>query len=491
LTIYSIALLIPLAKRRSSAMTKASESVSNVSSAADASPFAAMLGEIWTAAAGRPEALDRVAATGSGDLPSVFAVTDLAAASVAAAGLAISELTALSNSAAPRVAVDRRLASFWFAMSLRPQGWAPPPPWDPIAGDYPTRDGWIRLHTNAPHHREAALKALGVEGDKASVARAVAGWSGDALEEAVVANGGCAARMRSIREWAAHEQGRKVAAEPLIAVKTIEKGAPFDRAIDPARPLAGVRVLDLTRVLAGPVATRFLAGYGADVLRIDPPDWDEPAIIPEVMLGKKTARLDLRKREGRALLLELLSESDIFIHGYRSDALEGLGLGADVRRASRPGLVDVSLDAYGWSGPWRARRGFDSLVQMSAGIAEAGMRRLGREKPTPLPVQALDHATGYIMAAAAVLGLTRGMETQRGCEAKASLARTGLLLARHVAAPDASPLRAEEPSDLDDRIENTGWGPARRLRAPVAIAQAPMRWERPAAPIGNDAPRWR
>ena len=165
-------------------------------------------------------------------------------------------------------------------------------------------------------------------------------------------------------------------------------------------------MLDLTRVLAGPVATRFLAGFGADVLRIDPPEWDEPAVVPEVTLGKRCARLDARTDDGRAHLRRLLAEADVLVHGYRPGVLDSLlGVDADGRAELRPGLVEVCLDAYGWTGPWSARRGFDSLVQMSSGIAEAGMRWAGRDVPTPLPVQALDHATGYLMAAEVIDGL--------------------------------------------------------------------------------------
>ena len=460
---------------------------------AESAAFGAMLNEIWRAAGGRDEALGRVALAGTGSLPSAFAVTDLAAASIAAAGLALSEWIGGAGAAAPEVRVDRRLASFWFASSVRPQGWSPPPPWDPIAGDYPTADGWIRLHTNAPHHRRAALAALGVaddKADKANVAGAVAGWPGEKLEAAVVVAGGCAAQMRSIAEWAAHPQGVAVAAEPLLRTIALERAPLDDRPFDRARPLAGLRVLDLTRVLAGPVATRFLAGYGAEVLRIDPPDWDEPSLVAEIMIGKRTARLDLRTHDGRARLIDLLAGADVLIHGYRSDALERLGLGAQARREARPGLVDICLDAYGWEGPWRTRRGFDSLVQMSAGIADAGMRRRGRDRPTPLPVQALDHATGYMMAAAAVLGLARRRESGRGCETRASLARTSLLLAQHDSSPGEAPIAPETAADCDDRIETTAWGPARRLRPPLAIAGAPMHWDRPPAPIGNDAPQW-
>lgn len=152
-----------------------------------------------------------------------------------------------------------------------------------------------------------------------------------------------------------------------------------------SRPLAGIKVLDLTRVLAGPVATRFLAGLGARVLRIDPPDWDEPGVVPEVTLGKNCARLDLRQTADRARFEALLSDCDMIVHGYRPGALDRLGYGFDLRRALRPGLIDISLCAYGWSGPWAARRGFDSLVQMSCGIADRG--RVWRQTDRPARVR--------------------------------------------------------------------------------------------------------
>ncbi len=242
-------------------------------------------------------------------------------------------------------------------------------------------------------------------------------------------------------------------------------------------------MLDLTRVLAGPAATRFLAGFGADVLRIDPPFWDESSLAPEMTLGKRCFHLDLRRTEGRETLARLIAGADVVVHGYRPGALGGLGLDGPARRALNPTLVDVSLDAYGWTGPWRTRRGFDSLVQMSAGIAEAGMRRLGRDRPTPLPVQALDHATGYIMAAAALRGLTLRRVSGRGWDARASLARTAALLMEHEP-PDAEPLQPESPDDWDARVEMTAWGPARRVTVPVEVRGAPWHCDRAAGPLG-------
>jgi hypothetical protein len=453
-------------------------------------PTSHLLTAIWRELGGRPEIAESVELAGSGDLPSVFAVSDFAAAAVGAGGAAIAELVGTRFGELPRVAVSRRLSSLWFGWSIRPDGWTLPAAWDPIAGDYATADGWIRLHTNAPHHRDAALSVLGAATSKEQVARVVAGWNADALESAVIESGGCAATMRSIDAWKLHTQGQSVSAEPLLTIHaTSDLG---DSAWSPTRerPLQGLRVLDLTRVLAGPVATRFLAGFGADVLRIDPPGWDEPGVVPEVTLGKRCARLDLRDASGREQFRKLLRGADVLVHGYRADALDKLGLDARTRREIRPGLIDVSLNAYGWSGPWRNRRGFDSLVQMSSGIADAGMRMLGKDRPTPLPVQALDHATGYLMAAAAVRGVTHRLSSGHGFEARASLARTAELLISAPRGRTAASLASAANGDWSEEIERTAFGPAHRLRAPVQIGQASMRWGRPAVRLGSSSPEW-
>jgi len=445
-----------------------------------------MLGAI-SSALGLP--VEAVVFGGAGDLPGCFAVTDLAAASVGAAALAVEQLIVAQGGAARAVRVDRRLASLWFGWSLHPLGWERPPLWDAVAGDYPTADGWIRLHTNARHHRDAALAVLGCAVDREAVASAVAAWRGEALEAAVVGRGGCAAVMRSAEQWRAHPQGRAVAAEPLIAIASASSDAGRGWAATPSRPLAGLKVLDLTRVLAGPVATRFLAGYGADVLRIDPPGWNEPGVIPEVTLGKRCARLDLKQPADRAIFEGLLAEADILVHGYRADALERMGYGEQMRRQISPGLIDVALDAYGWTGPWAGRRGFDSLVQMSCGIAEHGMREQGASKPVPLPVQALDHATGYLIAAAVVRGLLYRLQDKRAMQARLSLGRVAEFLVAHPAAGGA-PLAPGGEADLVTELERTEWGPARRYRAPAEIDGAPTRWDRPASSLGSAAPRW-
>lgn len=454
--------------------------------------------QIWGALNGDPAALQRLEMRGQGFLPSVFPVSDLAAASLGVAGLAVSEWIAQLGVAAPQVVVDRRLASLWFGSSLHPLGWEMPALWDAVAGDYRTADGWIRLHTNAPHHRAAALAVLDAPADREAVATAVRRWTAHELESAVVAQGGCAAAMRGLAAWAAHPQGQAVQQEPLLAWQVHpQPGQPFSfsaGAWQPSaqRPLQGLRVLDLTRILAGPAATRWLAGHGAEVLRIDPPGWEEPGTVPEVTLGKRCARLDLQAPQDRAVFEQLLAGADVLVHGYRDGALEGLGFGAVWRRQVNPSLIDVSLNAYGWSGPWQQRRGFDSLVQMSAGIADAGMHRLGRDRPTPLPLQALDHATGYLMAAAVVMALVRRRQGLGGSTVRASLARTAHLLAGYgVDDPEPCALAPVDASaDFSAAVEATSWGAARRLRAPVEVAGAPMRWERAACALGTAAAAW-
>lgn len=435
------------------------------------------------------QAIDRVQVVGDESLPSCFPVTDLAVASIAAASLAVSELIGVTG-AAPAITVDRRLSSLWFGFSIRPIGWAMPAPWDAIAGDYCARDGWVKLHTNAPRHRAAALTILGCEATREAVAAAVAHWQAEELEDAVVAAGGAAAAMRSTDVWSRHPQGVAVISEPLIA---FEPAISVQQPSWPHRqgqPLHGIRVLDLTRVLAGPVATRFLAGLGAEVLRVDPPDWDEPGVIPEVTLGKRCTRLNLRDEHDRALFERLLADADVLVHGYRAGALDGLGYDRAARQAICPCLIDVSLNAYGHTGPWNTRRGFDSLVQMSSGIAEAGMAWRQTDRPFPLPVQALDHATGYVMAAAVVHAIGERLRDGRVSGARLSLARTAKLLIDHLADHGTRGIANHSISDENEAIELTSWGPAHRVRVPTTIQGVPLRWDHPATALGSSPPDW-
>jgi CoA-transferase family III len=452
---------------------------------------AALFERIWSALDG--PAAPPLELSGAPGLPSVYDVGAFATATIAAATAAVASVHAVRTGEALRsVHVDRSHAAIAFRCEryLSPQGWALPPVWDPIAGDYRTEDGWIRLHTNYRHHREAVLRVLGATESRDAVAHAARGWSAEDLESAVVAAGGCAARLRTAAQWAAHPQGAAVNAEPLFGVTTRSAAPSLPNA--PGAPLEGIRVLDLTRVMAGPVCTRVLAAYGADVLRLDPPGFEEVgALLPEMTAGKRRAFLDLREAEGRAVFERLVAGAHVMVHGYRADALDRLGFGAARRRELNPSLVDVSHDAYGWSGPWAQRRGFDSLVQMSSGIADAGRRASGADGPFPLPAQALDHGCGYLLAAATCRALVRLLVDRRATEARLSLARTAKLL---VDLGDSYDLAGRDvpAAEIDGWCEtaSTAWGPIRRVRCPGRIDGLSAHWPIPPGPLGLDAPAW-
>ena len=430
--------------------------------------------------------------SGTGNLASYYPVTPLVAASVALAGITVSQLLALRNGKHDTVTVDRRLASLWCKTSIRPDCWDIPPAWDSLAGDYATADGWIRLHTNAPVHRKAVETLLGKAENREALALRVLMWKKAELEQAVVQAGGCAAQMLSPQEWQQHVQGKSLIAEPLFQHSLSVKAAPPQWELSPQRPLAGVKVLDLTRIIAGPVATRFLAGLGADVLRIDPFGWDEPSQEADVTPGKHCTRLNLHNPQDRHRFEELLRDADVIVHGYRAGALHKLGYGSEQRRTIAPGLVDVCLNAYGWNGPWRERRGFDSLVQMSCGIAEQGMQKSGSQKPVPLPVQALDHATGYLMAAAVLQGLAQRVETGQGSETRLSLARTAReLMENNPQADNEPPIGSAGQADYSVEPEHTVWGTGWRLRPPVWLENSRLVWEFPASPLGSAPAIWR
>ncbi|HIP23019.1 MAG TPA: acyl-CoA transferase [Rhodobacteraceae bacterium] len=427
---------------------------------------------------------------GEGSLPSRFAVTALAVAAYAAVGQAMAGLLAAQGLAQrPKVQVNRALASRWYGRSIQPIGWELPPLWDAVAGLYRCKTGWIRLHTNLAHHHTAALSVLNAAPNREAVAQAALSWRAEELETAITQAGGVAAMMRTAEEWVVHPQGLVAAQEPLIGWVSPRNSTPQSWDATLARPLNGLKVLDLTRVLAGPVATRTLAGFGAQVLRIDPPEWEEPNVIPDVTLGKRCARLDLTQPNDRATFEALLSKADILVHGYRSGALEGLGYGLAERQALNPTLIEASLNAYGWTGPWAGKRGFDSLVQMACGIADAGMHWAKADGPTPLPVQALDHATGYLMAAAILKSLTEATGGKLR-NARLSLARTAQLLMQNQQSAQGALTLQPENSDFNADIETTPWGPARRLAPALQIEGCPMRWKTPAAELGSSAASW-
>jgi crotonobetainyl-CoA:carnitine CoA-transferase CaiB-like acyl-CoA transferase len=436
--------------------------------------------------------------TGTGVLGAPYSMTDLGAACMAGAGAAITNLIAASgptsggNGKRAAVAVDRPLATGLFHRAVRPLRGTTRSPFHPMSRDFPTADGrWIRFQANYPHLRTAALAVLGTGEDGEKIAAAVAGATAAELEAAVIAGGGAAAASRTVDEWAAHPQGASVATEPLVDI-TATGRREHDWEPVPERPLAGIRVLDMTRVLAGPMATRLLAGFGAQVLRLDPPSYDEPNGIGggDLTLGKRCAVLDLKTAGGKARFTRLLAGADVFVHGLRPGALDALGFSAAMRQTISPGLIEVTLNAYGWTGPWQDRRGFDTLVQNSTGMALAGGAWAGTDAPYRWPLSILDHSTGYLMAAAAVAALARRARTGYGSVSRVSLARVARWLTSGPAQDDEALLGLPLSGPLDSAVYDSPIGPVRRLRWPMEVSGIPFRFDRPGDPFGSSVPRW-
>ncbi len=426
-------------------------------------------------------------------LPSIYRVATAASACVAAALLAAAGLWRDRGGPPPSVSVSSREAAVAFRSEryLRVNGVALRL-WDPLSGDYQAGDGgWVRLHSNFPHHRGAVLSALRLgEPDRSAVASAVAARTATEVEDAVERHGGCAARMRTRRQWAAHPQAAALRHLPLVSATRLTGGR-GRRLGPPDRPLAGVRVLDLTRVIAGPVAGRALAACGADVLHVGAPHLpDNPELRLDTDAGKRSAHLDLRSADGRAALLELVKGADVLVQSYRPGALDRLGLGPGDLAGTNPALVCVSISAYGAVGPWHARRGFDSLVQMTTGIAAEHARASGSSRPVPLPAQVLDHATGWLAAAAAVATLRHRDGGARHLQV--SLARTAMWLDRLGRVPGG--LGAPDPGERDvaDLVGETDSHAGRltRVRAPGRINGEPLEWRGPPPRPGSAAPTW-
>jgi crotonobetainyl-CoA:carnitine CoA-transferase CaiB-like acyl-CoA transferase len=428
-------------------------------------------------------------------LPSSFAVGTAAQASVAASALAAAELWRLRTGRAQQVRVELRAAAIAFRSEryLRVNGAPPADPWDKIAGVYRCGDGrWVRLHTNFPQHRDGVLALLGCAHDREAVRAALAGWQAEAFEDAATERGLVVAALRTVAEWDAHPHGRAVPEAPLVSIERIGDAPP--EPLPPGeRPLTGVRALELTRVIAGPVCGRTLAAHGADVLLITAPHL--PTIDPLVVdngRGKRSAQLDLRDAGPRGTLAALLREADVFVQGYRPGGLAALGFGPEDAARLRPGVVYGSLSAYGHRGPWAAKRGFDSLVQTAGGFNAAEAEAAGSDTPRPLPCQALDHAAGYLLAFGAMAALHRRVSQGGSWHVRVSLARTAHWLRGLGRVPDG--LACPDPAfeDVQAHLEQlpSGFGRLTVVREPGQLSETPPHWTRPAVPLGSHPPVW-
>lgn len=452
------------------------------------------LGELWRLAGLDPARRPTTRLGGADPVqPSSFAVGTAAAASIAAAGAAAAAVHEARGGPAQPVAVDmtHALAEFHSERHMRVEGHESHE-WDLIAGLYRCGDGrWIRLHTNHEHHRDAALRVLDCAYDREAVARALASRGAEEVETAIFEAGGVATMTRNLGEWAAHPQGAAAATLPPLLIERIGEAPPTPLPPAGARPLAGLRVLDLTKVIAGPVAGRTLAAHGADVLHVTAPHLPVlPALTMDTGRGKRCTSLDLRDPAQAAGLRALAAEADIFLQGYRPGAIAGRGFTPEALAALRPGIVCVSLSAWGHLGPWSGRRGFDSLVQNANGMNEAEREAGGEAKPRPLPCQALDHASGYLLAFGAMAALLRRAERGGSWLVRVSLAGTGEWIKRlgRVEGGIAAPGIADVTPFLE--ASDSGFGRMTAVRHAAMLPATPARWALPSTPLGSHPPAW-
>ena len=453
------------------------------------------LEQIWRAAAGDPTALERVTLTGDDPmLPTDVKIGTAAAAVIAATGLAASEIWRLRTGRAQSVAVDMRaaVAAFRSERYLRVNGGPAPDGRSPLFGFYPTGDDrWIQIHANMPHHHAGHVRFLGCEETRESMGAAVAKWKAQDLEDALNAAGLPAGLVRKREEWLAHPHARAVAELPLLEIVRIGESAP-----EPFgggdRPLSGVRVLDLTRVIAGPEGGRMLASHGADVLLVTSPHLPNlPSHVIDFGLGKRSASLDLRRAADADRLRALIARADVFAQSYRPGALARLGFAPEEVARIRPGIVYVTLSAYGHVGPWRERRGFETLIQSVSGLAHEQGFGSGLGRPLHLPAQVVDHATGYLAALGALVALARRAQEGGSYLVRISLVQTGRwvdslgrVAGRHVA--------DQSLADIGDLLAicESPFGRLTHVAPAARLSETEAFWARPPVPAGTHEAVW-
>ncbi|MGY8523859.1 CoA transferase [Paracidovorax citrulli] len=432
-------------------------------------------------------------------LPSSFAVGTAAQASLSAAALAAAALWHQRTGRWQQVSVEMAHAAAEFRSEryLRVDGGPAPELWDSIAGAYRCGDGrWVRLHTNFPHHRDGVLRLLGCGHDRASVQAALQKWEAQAFETAASDANLVVAAMRTFDEWDRHPQAQALRELPVLTIERIGDAPPRPLPALPlvgARPLSGVRVLDFTRIIAGPVAGRTLAAHGAEVLLVTAPHL--PSVAPLVIdtgRGKRSCQLDLRDTDDKRCLHKLLHRADVLVQGYRPGGLADLGIGPEAVARARPGIVYASLSAYGHVGPWAGKRGFDSLVQTATGFNHAEAQAAGNDAPQPLPAQVLDHAAGYLLALGTMAALHRRASEGGSWLVRVSLAQAAQWLRSLGRIADGFGVADQRIEDISDLLEAepSGFGMLTTVRHAAHLSETPAHWEAPSVPLGHDEPAW-
>jgi crotonobetainyl-CoA:carnitine CoA-transferase CaiB-like acyl-CoA transferase len=425
-----------------------------------------------------------------------FFIGTAGAAAIAASGFAAANLWELRTGRSQNVSINVRAA----AMAMRSDRFVhcngeKIHGWDAVSGIYQAKDGrWLQLHCNYPHHRDRTVGLLCAEPDRKSVAAAIGKWDALELENAVTMADSICGVVRTPEEWATHPQSTAVDRLPLIEIVKIADSPP-EPLPEGDRPMGGVRVVDVTRVIAGPMCGRTLAEHGANVMRISGPELAfSEALVIDTGYGKVAAEIDLTSEIGKESMRNLVTSSDVFSQGYRPGTIAGRGFAPEALADIRPGIVCISLSAFGHTGPWSGKRGFDSIVQCCSGIVhEHSAGRKG--DPYHLPAQALDYVTGYLGAFGAMEALRR-----RATEGGSWLVRVSLMqtahwlkrLGRFGLSEDARDMTDPELRDVMDLTMETEstFGTIRHLAPAITLSETPSFWATPPVPLASHPPVW-
>ena len=443
--------------------------------------------ELWALTGEDPAAIDALSFSGPDQvLGSRFAVTESASVSIGAATAAAADLLVARGGPRQSVSLDRAHAAAAFSMErvLRRDG-SSGSLWAPLSGLYEARGGrFVQLHCNFPHHAAGVAECLGAPEERAAFEAAIAEWDAEELETALIEAGMVGAMYRTPDEWDAHPHAVATSGLSVLELTQLDEAGGRELAAS-SRPLEDVRVLDCSRVLAGPVAGMTLASHGADVLRVGADHLPFTGAVVATGLGKRNANIDLRSDDGRVTFKKLLAEADVLIDAFRPGALATHGFGPGEVARIRPGIVVVQICAFDWDGPWGGRRGFDSIIQTTTGIAMAAAGEDGR--PVHLPVQALDHATGFLGAFAAMRGMAR-----RQSEGGSWLARLSLLRTRNWLVALGEGGEPDQPIDLEGYMHevDSAFGRLSAVRAVGGLEASPPRWDRAPSEVGSAEAAW-
>ena len=429
-----------------------------------------------------------------------FKIAETCSAAVAAVGVAVSDIWELKTGRRQKVTVDARLAAAGLRSSAYIQRPGPDGVFKNVVNQeheamrrmtqpWPTRDGrWFLPHFGLPNLKAKVLNVLRCEPNPPAVAKAVSGWDALDLEAAIDEARACGAMVRTNTEWLAHAHGQMLLKKPVVEIIKLADSDPKPLPNGP-RPLSGIRVLDLTRILAGPMSARTLAEHGAEVLMVTAERLPQiPEHVIDTNHGKRSTFLDLTRADDAARLKALVKDADVFSQGYRPGALGKLGFGPDELAALRPGLIYVSISCFGADGPFSHRAGWEQVAQTVTGILNEGKP----DRPALLPGAACDYTTGYLAAYGTLLALARRAREGGSYHVRVSLCRSGMMIYRQGKLDDVAADLDLSPEELDGmRIEShPKSGPLRHLGPAVQLSETPPRWDRPTPQLGGDAAAW-